>query len=652
MADKNENPDAIDATQLEHHVDQMMDPKLPDSAASAPKIQGVPEVPGDASEIDIFKGQSQAEAETVPVHEQPAESQDAVRGSVDTDSTDEVVDDIVAHEGDELLAKQDEDIVKAFVSGKPSANERIKTFFRDWWDNRFARYAALAALIVIIATAATIPASRYVVLNAAGVRVTASMTILDDTTSLPLKNVSVTVGDTTQKSNADGVVHLESLKLGAQPITVKQLGFAAISKTVTLGLGSNPLGEFSLKAVGTQYKFSVTDYVSGKPVASAVAINGDANAQADDKGRIVLTIGKLTGATLDVTVSANGYRSEKVSLDAAATALTNVVMTTSKKEVFVSKQSGKYDVYKIDVDGKNKQLLLAGTGIERPQITLIPHPTDNVVALVSSRDNKRNQDGYLLDTLTLINVDTGAVLSLDQSEQIKIVDWVNDKLIYVKVKAGTSAGNAERYQLMSYDYSSTKRLQLAGANYFADIVSAKGVLYYATGNYYQPGQSQFVRINPDNTGRQTLLSEQVWTIIRTGYNDLYLAGAYTGNTQSWYSYHMGDSSAKKLSQAPADANTSRFYLDAPDAKRALWTESRDGKGVLLAYDDSSKKDTTLLTQSGLTSPLRWLDSRTVVYHIVTPQETAAYVVSLDGGTPHKISDVTNIAGLGQWNPGY
>jgi hypothetical protein len=547
------------------------------------------------------------------------------------------------------LAAQDADIKQAFTADSPKGWDRLKQLFANWWENKPARYSTLAAMIVVIGAVGSMPTSRYAVLNTAGVRVSTSLTILDNTTSLPLKNVDVTLGNTTAQTSDDGVVRLKGLKLGSEELTVKQIGFAPLHKTVVLGLGSNPLGPFNLIAVGTQFKLVATDYVSGKPLPNAEASSGDANAQAND---IILTVGKLTSDTLGVDVAASGYRTEHISINTSAVAPTNVVLVTNRKEVFISKQSGKYDVYKVDVDGKNKQILLAGTGIERSAITLVSHPTDNVVALVSSRDNKRNQDGYLLDTLTIINVDNGSTLQLDQSEQIRIVGWVNDKLVYVKVKAGTSAGNAERYQLMSYDSSSTVRLQLAAANNFADIVSAKGVLYYATANYYQVGQSQFVRINPDNTNKQVLLNSQVWNIIRSGYSDFNLAGDYTGNTQNWYSYHVGDTSAKKLTAQPSTSGSNRFYLDSIDGKRALWTDQRDGKGALLLYDDATKKDSVLVTQSGLTYPLRWLDARTIIYSIVTPQETAAYVVSLDGGTPHKITDVTNVSGLGPWQYGY
>lgn len=51
-------------------------------------------------------------------------------------------------------------------------------------------------------------------------------------------------------------------------------------------------------------------------------------------------------------------------------------MAPSRKHVFISKRSGTYDVYKVDVDGKNEEKVLSGTGSERPDaIALSIHPT-------------------------------------------------------------------------------------------------------------------------------------------------------------------------------------------------------------------------------------------------------------------------------------
>lgn len=649
---------------LERHVDQLMDPSLPDPQESLDKsstksVSGAPSVP----EIHLLDETKNSPADATPkaAPDKASAAAEKIPRDLTVESraadpqTDEMVDDIVADEGDKLLEVQDAEIAKAFDSHTPSFWERLKTFFKTWWDNKPARYAGLAVLLIGLTIVGIIPGSRYFVLNTAGVRAKASLTILDGTTDLPLKNVDVTVGSQAAKTNEDGVARLHSLKLGPQNVTIEQLGFAKVTRSVTLGLGSNPLGEVELRAVGTQFNFKLTDYLTGKPVKNGEVSSGDANAQTNDKGEAVLTIGKIDSPKLDVVLKAGGYRSEKTTIDTTTKQVTSVVMVIKRKEVFVSKQSGKFDVYKVDVDGKNRQLLLAGTGLEREQITLVPHATDEMVALVSSRDTKRNQDGYLLDTLTLINVDNGSTLNLESSERIQIVDWIGDRLVYVKVKAGSSAANPERNQLLSYDYNTTTRLQLAGANSFSDIVSAKGAIYYASASGYQAnqgGQAQFAKINPDNTGKQTLQNAEVWDIMRTSYDDLYLAGSYTGNTQNWYSYRLGDQSAKKMSQQPANTNETRFYLDAPDRKHALWTDTRDGKGVLLAYDGITKKDKVLATQSGLTYPLRWLDSRTAIYRVATPGETASYVVSLDGGTPRKVVDVTNVTGLGKWHYGY
>ena len=83
-----------------------------------------------------------------------------------------------------------------------------------------------------------------------GVRSAASLKILDNTTEQPLKNVTVQLGSHKSKTNKDGVVKLSGLELGAQQLTVRRAGFAPLSRTLVLGLGSNPLGDFTLKAVG------------------------------------------------------------------------------------------------------------------------------------------------------------------------------------------------------------------------------------------------------------------------------------------------------------------------------------------------------------------------------------------------------------------
>jgi hypothetical protein len=610
--------------------------------ASAPDLPppGTSEtIPGSPAADEIFQPEVNNPDDSAP------DAVDASTGSpLDDELVDPLVDDIISNEGNELLAARDAEIARAFTAERPGLKDRVAAMARSWWNNKLARYGTLAGLVIVVTVAGIVPDSRYYLMNTAGVRATASLTILDSTNDLPLKNVLVTVPGQTARTNADGVIRLHHLKLGPQALTIERLGFAKVERTVTFGLGSNPLGDIALKAVGLQYKFQLTDYLTGNAIKNAEISNGeDVSAQSDNDGDVVLTIGKLSDKPFDVSVAAVGYRTEKLSIDPAKKSVTQLALVSDRKHVFVSKQSGKYDLYKVDTDGKNKQVLLPGTGIENDRLALVTGPGGKKVALVSTRENKRNQDGFLLQTLTIIDIEDGDALTLDHSERIQLVGWVKDRLVYVKVKAGTSAGNPERHQLISYNVETSSRLQLAAANYFTDVMIAKGVVYYAASNNYQGGQSQFASINPDNSGKQVLVNEPVWNIARSSYDDLNLSG-----NDLWFAYKLGDTSAKKLATPPGNNEETRFYLDAADGGQALWTDSRDGKGVLLTYDPASKKDKTLTTQSGLTYPLRWLDGGTVVYRIATPHETADYILSMDGGTPRKIADVTNASGLGTW----
>ena len=75
---------------------------------------------------------------------------------------------------------------------------------------------------------------------------------------------------------------------------------------------------------------------------------------------------------------------------------------------------------------------------------------------------------------------------------------------------------------------------------------------------------------------------------------------------------------------------------------------RDGKGTLLIYDIDAKSDQVLHSQSGLGYPMRWLNDTTVIYRVKTDQESADYAISIHGGKPVKIRDVTSSGGIDSW----
>lgn len=556
--------------------------------------------------------------------------------------TDKAVDEIVAKEGDQILevedAIRDTDVPTQDVGKSHNGFKSIAKFFAK----PVVRWVLLTIIIASIIASLAVPRSRYVLLNTAGIRAKSSVVVLDESTQLPLKNVHVTLGSASGTTDIDGKVELKKVKLGSNNLTIEKRAFAPVNKQIVIGWGSNPLGDISLTPVGTQYSFTINDYLSGKPIAKVEAMSNDANAISDDKGIIKLTIDKQNDQNIDIVIKGEGYRAETVTIDPNDKTNHLVKLVPSRKQVFVSKRTGKFDIYSIYIDGKDEKLLLSGSGHERDDMVLVPHPSQDVVAYVSTRANQRNSEGYLLSNLILISAGDGNTTNIVASERIQIVDWSGDYLVYVQIVAGSSANSPERYKLNSYSIKDNSIKKLAAANYFNDVIAAKGAIYYAPSSAYQTGKTNFYKVNPDGSSTQAIFSQEVWNTFRTAYDRFVLSVQ-----QQWYDFKLSDKAPVKLNSAPAN-QTSRVYVDSPDGKHSIWIDKRDGKGVLLVYDIATQKDNVLQSQSGLVYPVSWLNNNVVVYRVKTDQETADYAMNIDGGKAVKIRDVTNFGGIDRW----
>lgn len=626
-------------------VSETMTQVSPEETAAAidsPGVSGVPEVPTVSEEpVDTTS--------VLPVNDTLTEEPELPDTYTDK-STSDAVDEIVAEEGDELLAMQDADSVAAEEessskrSDKESLGSRARTLFLLMWHSRLVHWVFLVLFLALVGTAGALPVTRYYALNMAGVRSSASIKVIDQSTIQPLKNVQVQLGGQLVTTGVDGVARFSNLRLGPTLLSVQKTAFATVTERVTIGWGSNPLGDHGLKPTGNQYAFLVTDFLSGKPIAKAEASMDQADAIADDKGKLRLTLNHRTDGSAQVHITANGYRPQTVTLDFSDSKERTVKMVPSRKEVFISKRSGKYDVYKIDVDSTHEELVLAGTGAEQDNMALVPHTSDEVTALVSTRDNLRNKDGFLLSTLTMLNLTDNSKKTVAQSEQFQIVGWANERLVYVQIAAGTSAASPSRVRLMSYNYKTQENKQLASSNYFNDVMLVNGKIYYAPSSTYQPAglQVAFYVISPDGGGKQTVLGQETWNAFRTAYDHIVLSVP-----NQWYDYTIGSAAPAKLDAQPANL-TSKIFVDSPDGKHSLWVDKRDGKGVLIVLDTATKTEKTLQTQSGLVLPVRWVSNNTLIYRIHTDQETADYVLNIDGGDPKKIIDVTNTSGVDKW----
>jgi hypothetical protein len=355
-----------------------------------------------------------------------------------------------------------------------------------------------------------------------------------------------------------------------------------------------------------------------------------------------LTLPNSSEQEFEIKVSAQNYREETLRLPVSTKETKELKMVPYRKAVFVTKRSGTYDVYKIDVDGKNEELVLSGTGTEtEDNMALVSHPTREIAALVSTRGLEKSKDGSLLSTLTLLDVETKNAEVVTNAESVQIIGWSGNKLVYVDTASDAKEDDKYKSKIISFDIESGEKKELASTNYFNDVMMANGVVLYAPAEYAVNGKVGLYKINPDGTNKISIYDKEVWSLFRSNYDIVSLS-----TSDDWYKYNLADNSVVKADAPPTDRK-SRIYSDNSTKTKSLWVDERDGKGVLLVYTAADKKEKALKSSGGLSEPVRWLDDSHAIYRI-TSGETADYVISINGGDAKKISDVTNVPGVDRW----
>lgn len=547
--------------------------------------------------------------------ESKAPDADAV---IEDAKTDEAVDEILKEESDTVLEDAEPEQIEPETPKK-----------RGFWHRKGLRNTVLFLLVAGIAIAFGIPASRYYILNKAGVRSRMSVRVMDQGTQLPLKNVRVHLDNQEATTDSNGIARISDIKLGPHKLIIERVAFSSVKQDVTIGWGSNPLGDFTLDPTGVKYLIKPVDYLTGKPIANAQAASGDAAANADSKGVITLTMANADSATMVVDVSAEGYKTQQITINTTSTESTPVTLVPSAKSIYVNKQAGVYNVMTSYVDGTDPAVLLKGTGNETGNMSLTVDSAGKRAAFVSTRDGKRNADGDLLSALTLINTDDGTANIVDHAEHIQLVDWIGTTIIFQETTGTSGSG---KYHIVGYDYSTNKRYELGNAAQFNSVVSMKGMIYYAVSSSDPSADAVLYKVRPDGSGRQTVLDSEVWSMFHATYDTLYLQAP-----DSWYSLTDG-SSVSKIPAPPSYPNYS--YIENGKGKSA-WVDASASQSILYIHDESTGKDTKLTAQSGLSYPVRWLSETLLEYRVATNGTASNYVISTDGGTAKKIADVVS-----------
>lgn len=542
---------------------------------------------------------------------------------------DEAVDDILRTDAIEALPSE----ANTPTNPEPTLWERMKDANNEWWSDPKKRYGSIGAGVILLAVLFAVPSVRAAFLNTFGVRSKVILKVVDKSTSLPLENVVIELDGQTKKTGESGSVKITGVHIGPQELKIHKLGFGDYKKSFTMTTRIVDFGEIEMKPTGVQVRFELTDYLSGKPIQGAEVSSGESTTKSDNKGRVLLTLEPSQSVNYRSKIVAKGYRTEVLTRSIESKETVRIALVPASPEVFISKKSGKYSVYSIDIDGKNEREILPGTGLENASIELATNESGTHTAVSSTRENKRNKDGYLLSTLSLVDVDKGQSEIIEQAESLQLVGWRGKYLVYIETVAGASAANPNRQKIIAYSVEDNDKVQLASANYFSQSFLAGDTLYYSVASTDGAAKDTFVGIRVDGTARRAYSGEDIWALIRIDYSSVLLQ-----TPNKWMSYTVG---ATKLdSGAPPPNYDSRVFVDSRDAKRSLWVDSRDSSGVLMLRDVDSGEDKEIASMRGLESAVRWLNDDVVIFRVVTYGEAADYALSLQGGEPKKLAEVS------------
>lgn len=523
-----------------------------------------------------------------------------------------------------------------------SKNKKQKITFSVLWKNKKLRNSLLVIFSLILAGLALVPTTRYFLLNTAGVRSTVSLKVLDSKSLQPVNDAQISINGATGNTNTQGAVIISEVKLGKGQLVVKKRSFAAIQDPITIGWGSNPIEEpFHMDPIGTKYSFILKDFLSNKPVEGAKLSIADSTAITNKEGLAELKT-EPADMTLNIKIEASDYKTTDIKIEATDTTTKVFSLVAAQPNVYISNHNGKYDLYMRSVDGKNETIILPGNGNEvASSLSILTKPKSNKVAFVSSRDGTKNKDSYSLSNLYIVDTDKKTVSKINGtlSEKIQLLGWSGNRLIFAKISAGPSAAQDGRQRIISYNLSEDNWQELARSDSFNDLILINDKLVYANNG----PSAKLYKINIDGSEKKPIIDKEVWAIRQLDSQNLMV----NTSDKKWLNFNLNNSKLTEALSSSEQIKSNKQFITSPDSKNIAYIDSQDGKDVLIIKPTAGGPE-KLVAKQGLKYPLDWINDKYIIVRVHNYNETASYVLNIDGGQLTKIGDETETAQTGRW----
>jgi hypothetical protein len=545
--------------------------------------------------------------------------------------------------------------------------------FKAWYTER-KKWTIPATILLLLILLAAVPFTRY---SLAGLVLKKDLTVkvLDSETNTPVSGADVRLGALSVQTNSAGQATLHQVKVGHHKITLSKKYYK--DKTIdelTPILSQKSVPSIQFVATGRQIKLTVTNLINKKPVADAQISVAGTTAKTDSNGTALVVL-PADATEQKGTISADGYNDAGVTIKVSGDQILSETfnLTPAGKIYFLSKLSGKVDVVKTNLDGTDRQTVLAGTGNEDDRNTVLLASRDwKYLALLSRRAGNN-------PTLYVINTSNDNLNTVEEgSADFTLTGWSGDNFVYTLTPNDVQLWQPGRQELKSYDAVSKKTVTLdqttaSGSGNFDYLSQLIGNVYaYDDQVYYilnwsaafnsasmsqlQTKQATFNSIKPDGSDKKAIHSfglasgassaDVTLDEVVKSPNTVRLH-IFDGIKDNFYIY--ADGQVKN----DASANNTNFfgtvyptYLLSPSGNKTFWSEPRDGKNTLFVGDQEGQSGKQIATLSDYNTYGWYSDS----YLLVSKNSSELYVMDNAGKqTPVKISDYHKPA---QSFPGY
>jgi hypothetical protein len=580
----------------------------------------------------------------------------AVPGLDDTVS-DAAVDEISAHDSDELLMA--EDAAAKTLTVKTGSNHRLAAICK----RKLTWVLVILALLIVVFA---VPISRYRVLGLI-LKKPYTIDVRDSVTNTPVSEAVVHLDNNTLKTNASGQATFH-VPVGYGELSITKQYYQSYDERIAVGVRrqSTPAST-TLVATGRQVPITVTNQITGQPVSDATITVLDTSARTNTSGKAEIVL-PTKARTYPALISGSGYNSTQ----SMVTVVDSVSVTNSFKIVpagkvyFLSNSSGTIDVVGTNLDGSDRQVVLAGTGNESSATTQLLQSLDWKYLMLSATRSA----GATTSGLYLINTANNNALTTVESSNVTVtpIGWSGHYFIYEAQNMTLGPNQPSQYVLKSFDAdtghnsildqtdaigSSTDYTNESLGNFF--LLGSKLIYtktwqgdssYYSSNNVAGSidtidvdGQNQAPLQQFSMTGNGTNLS--TLESVMYGANQIYFAADYSDGSTQYYNYNDGSVSSISLSSTAFSSTAYTPSITSPSGSSAAYSTTRDGQYVLLT-GAPGVATSTQHTIATLPSSYTFYGWYTDTYILLTYKGSQLYILPAsglaNGVQPLKVTD--------------